>query len=120
MTFTSLPVPSDRILEETRLKIAIARQHLEALQTFGLTAAWLDQLEATANETETIATYVQQLEEQKSLTVVKDEILAQCLQWGRNLRLRMELAFKNRTPIAPENGEIAKKMNQNSSSCYPH
>ncbi len=98
MTASSLSIPYDRILEEARLKIAIARQHLEALSTYGLTAAWIDDLEATADATQTIPPFGQQQGELKSLTAVKNAILRECVQWGQQLRLRLELAFEQHPP----------------------
>lgn len=41
----NLTVPYDRILEETRLKLAIAKQHLNALKNFGMTQQWINELE---------------------------------------------------------------------------
>ena len=90
---TNLPAPQEKILEETRLKIAIARQHLDALATFGLTATWVNQLEATADRAETMPSHTDQLNEQKLLTAEKDSALADYSKWGRALRLRMELVF---------------------------
>lgn len=87
------PVPNEQILEETRLKIGIARTHLEGLGEFGITADWIDELAAAADEAEQLPTHAQQLSEQKSLTAAKDAALARCIQWGRKLRLRMNLAF---------------------------
>ena len=97
-----LPAPADRILEETRLKIAIARQHLNDLGEFGLTSAWLDDLESQTNEAETFTTYTRQREELKALTTAKDAALADCIQWGRRLRLRLELAFEDRPASGPQ------------------
>lgn len=89
----NLPASQERILEETRLKIAIARQHLNALGKFGLTAEWIDQLEATADRVEAMPAYTDQLNQQKLLTAQKDAALVDYTEWGRTLRLRMELAF---------------------------
>jgi hypothetical protein len=95
----ALPAPAEEILEETRLKIAIARQHLNRLQEFGMTEAWLNELEAAANEAETIPSFTQQREELKSLTAAKEAAVTACIEWGRKLRYRMQLAFENKPPI---------------------
>ncbi len=92
------PIPHSQILEEARLKTAIARQHLDALSQYGMTADWLDELETATNEAERIPTHQQQLGEMKSLTAAKDEALEACQEWGRRLRYRMQLAFEDKTP----------------------
>lgn len=100
MTYSDskVPLPYDLILEETRLKLAIAKQHLNDLKDFGMTQKWLDDLEQQANEAEQIITNRQQLEELKSLTIAKDIALDACVEWANKLRLRMDLAFKDKSP----------------------
>jgi hypothetical protein len=95
----TLPVATEQILEQTRLKITIARQHFKALQEFGLTPTWLDQLELAADAAEAIPSFVQQKEELKSLTAAKNAALEDCIQWGRKLRYRMQLVFDKKTPV---------------------
>jgi superfamily I DNA and/or RNA helicase len=96
---TPLSVPNEQILEETRLKLAIARERLKDLQSFGLTEAWLKDLETAADEAERILPYNQQQEELKSLTAAKNAALEACIDWGRQLRYRMQLVFANTTPV---------------------
>ncbi|NJL82397.1 MAG: hypothetical protein HC890_04520 [Chloroflexaceae bacterium] len=88
-----LPAPNDRILEEARLKVALARQYLESLKEFGLTADWLNELEAACDRAEVLPTYEIQTGELKSLTAAKEAALDACVQWGRKLRYRLQLAF---------------------------
>lgn len=86
------------ILEETRLKIAIAKQHLDTLKDFGMTQQWIDDLEKQADEAEQIISNSQQLEELKSLTSAKNIALEACVEWANKLRLRLDLAFKDKPP----------------------
>jgi hypothetical protein len=92
MTNFSLPAPLDRILEEARLKIAIAQNHLEALNSFGITQDWLDQFQVDINIIADIPTFDLQKTQLKQLTTAKDTKLDECKEWGRQLRLRMTLA----------------------------
>jgi hypothetical protein len=92
MTNFSLSAPLDRILEEARLKIAIAQSHLEALTSFGITQDWLDQFQVDINTIADIPTFDLQKTQLKQLTTAKDVKLDECKEWGRQLRLRMTLA----------------------------
>jgi len=92
MTNFSLPVPLDRILEEARLKLAIAQDHLTALHSFGITQEWLDQMQADINTVADIPTFDLQKTELKQLTAAKDAKLSECQEWGKQLKLRMTLA----------------------------
>jgi hypothetical protein len=115
MVNPGLPVPLDRILEEARLKSAIALEHLADLSNFGITEEWLKQIQEDLETVENIATFDLQKTELKTLTAIKDEKLAKCVQWGRKLRLRMSLAiaddklkgveFPNKTWVASEKNE---------------
>jgi hypothetical protein len=96
MIDTSLPVPFDRILEEARLKFAIAREHLSNLSSFGINQQWLDDFQKNIEAAVAIPTYETQLAELKELTAIKDAKLAECLEWGQKLRLRIELATKDK------------------------
>ena len=102
MSDNQVSVPRDRILEESRLKLAIARDHLDALSRFGLNTDWLNQFEQEIDEAQNVPSFNEQQAQLKSLTVAKDAKLAECRQWGRELRLRMELAYdKNNNPPIP-------------------
>ena len=91
-----------RILEETRLKLALAREHFDTLESYGLTHEELDKLEAAANEAEQFPSYEYQQGQLRSLTEIKDKFLAEYVTWGRQLRTRMELAFsKGAAPTTP-------------------
>ena len=93
----NISVPYDRILEEARLKIALARQHIETLKDLGLTPKELDDLEATANEAEQLPNYAYQQGQLRSLTQTKDKHLAEFVAWGRLLRTRMKFAYTDGT-----------------------
>lgn len=88
-----IPAPQDRILEESRLKLAIARERIQDLSTLGITAEWLNQLEQDIGKAVSIPTYDEQRHTLKQLTATKDEKLQACVQWGRKLRFRMSIAF---------------------------
>jgi len=92
MTNFSLPAPLDRILEEARLKLAIAQDHLTALHSFGITQEWLDQMQTDINTVADIPTFDLQKTELKQLTAAKDAKLSVCQEWGKQLKLRMTLA----------------------------
>jgi hypothetical protein len=91
MVNPSLSVPLDRILEEARLKLAIAQEHFVDLSGFGITEEWLKQIQQGIKAVGNIATFDLQKTELKALTATKNEKLAQCVKWGRKLRLRMSL-----------------------------
>jgi hypothetical protein len=115
MVNPGLPAPLDRILEEARLKLAIAQEYITDLNGFGITEEWLKQIQQNIETVENIATFDLQKTELKALTATKDEKLAQCVEWGRKLRLRMSLAiadnklkgveFPNKTWVASEKNE---------------
>ncbi|NJL82544.1 MAG: hypothetical protein HC890_05530 [Chloroflexaceae bacterium] len=88
----------DRILEEARLKIALARQHLQDLAEFGLSEDWLQALSAIADGAEEMPSPARQTGELKSLTAARDAALGACVQWVRKLRLRLQLAFDQQPP----------------------
>jgi hypothetical protein len=92
MTNFSLPAPLDRILEEARLKAAIAEEHLAALSSFGIDRDWLDQVQADIQAIADIPTFELQKAELKQLTSAKDAKLDECKEWGKQLKLRMTLA----------------------------
>jgi hypothetical protein len=92
MTNFSLPVPLDRILEEARLKVAIAQEHLTALSSFGISQDWLNQIQANIATIADIPTFDLQKTELKQLTAAKDAKLNECQEWGKQLKLRMMLA----------------------------
>ncbi|MGK7930269.1 MAG: hypothetical protein AB4041_02390 [Microcystaceae cyanobacterium] len=96
MVNTGLPVPMNRILEEARLKVAIAKEHLNSLSTFGINQTWIDQFEQEIDTAVSIPIYEQQLSELKQLTSAKDAKLTECIEWGQKLRLRIDLASKQK------------------------
>lgn len=94
-----LPVPAERILEETRLKLALAREHAETLATFGITAEWLERLAADIDTAVAIPSLQMQRAELRELTVRKDDKLAECVRWARQMRMRFSIA-NNGKPLA--------------------
>ncbi len=92
MSNTHIPIPSDRILEEANLKLALAKKHLKALSNFGLTQQWINQMQDEIDTVMTIPSFDLQKAELKALTATKDQKLTECVEWGRTLRLRMDLA----------------------------
>ena len=96
MVNTGLPVPIDRILEEARLKIAIAKEHLNDLSTFGINQQWINQFQKEIDTAVSLPIFEKQLSDLKQLTTTKDEKLSECVEWGQKLRLRMTLATKEK------------------------
>lgn len=68
MTNFSLPVPLDRVLEEARLKAVIAQNYHIALNSFGISQDWLDQLQTDINAIADIPTFDLQKTQLKQLT----------------------------------------------------
>jgi hypothetical protein len=79
-------------------------------------AIWINNLEKKADEAEEVVTNTQQLEEMKSLTAAKNQALEACGEWGTQLRFRMELIFKDKTPKGMQfpNKEFTKNRNNES------
>ena len=96
MVDISIPVPFDRILEEGRLKLAVAEEHLAALSDFGINQQWLNKFKKDIEAVADISTYDAQLGELKELTAVKEAKLAECIEWGQKLRLRITLATQDK------------------------
>lgn len=102
MSDSQLNVPLDRILEETRLKLAIAHEHIADLGRFGLSEEWLDTLDHDIETAQALPSFNEQRDRLKALTAAKDARLAECVQWGRELRLRLDLAYgKKAKPPLP-------------------
>lgn len=93
---STLAVSTERILEEARLKVAIAREKADDLKRYGITPEWLDELQTDIDTAIAYPTYEQQRNELRELTAIKDSKLNECVGWGRELRFRMSLAFKQR------------------------
>ena len=113
MTFTTdnaAPIPAERILEETRLKLALARDRVASLADFGITAEWLDTLAADIDAALAIPSYERQLAELQQLTAAKDARLAECLQWARQLRFRFEIVAKGN--LLPSNPFPSRNLTQ--------
>ncbi len=83
----------ETILSVARTTLANARTNLSALAEFGISAAMLDQFAAAIQAAEALSRTPQQRIELKDLTQSKEEALDDCYQWGRKLRLRLQLAF---------------------------
>jgi hypothetical protein len=83
----------ETILSVARTTLANARANLTALAEFGVTAATLDQFGAAIQTAEALSRETQQRIELKDLTQTKEDAMDACYQWGRKLRLRLQLAF---------------------------
>ena len=83
----------ETILSVAKTTLANARTHLTALAEFGVTAATLDQFGAAIQSAEVLSRETQHRIELKDLTHDKEEALDACFQWGRKLRVRLQLAF---------------------------
>lgn len=94
-TSDPLPHPVEQILEEARIKYAVAQEHVEDLSRFGFSNARLDEFQSQIDVAQSSPTYQAQLAQLKALTAVKDAKLQECVEWGRELRLRLNLAYRN-------------------------
>jgi hypothetical protein len=115
MVDSGLPAPLDRILEEARLKIAIAKERLNDLSTFGIDQQWINQFQKDIDTAVSFPIYEEQLGDLKQLTSAKDAKLTECMEWGQKLRLRIELATKQKQLINvnfPSNRWTEAKRNE--------
>ncbi|MGK7931760.1 MAG: hypothetical protein AB4041_10045 [Microcystaceae cyanobacterium] len=94
MVNSGLSAPLDKILEEARLKIAIAKERINDLSIFGIDQQWIEQFEEDIETAVSFPIYEEQIDNLKQLTTAKDAKLTECMEWGQKLRLRIELATK--------------------------
>ncbi len=95
MSQPSFGAPEEAILEDAKLKLDLARQHLSQLSGFGIAQPWLDQFQASIQVYEALPPDANLLAAQKTLTADKDDTLKQVERWGNALRHRCKFAFGN-------------------------
>ncbi|MFZ5515365.1 MAG: hypothetical protein ACOY90_01920 [Candidatus Zhuqueibacterota bacterium] len=83
----------ETILSVSKTTLTSARNNLTALAEFGITNVMLDQFDAQIQAAEALSGETQNRVELGDLTNDKEEALDACYQWGRKLRVRLQLAF---------------------------
>lgn len=81
------------IITSSRLALVHVRAHASVFQAFGFDEAHLNTFEGKVNDAAALAGNMQNTIDLMLLTSTKDQMLEACFEWGRTLRLRMELAF---------------------------
>ncbi len=81
------------ILSVAKTTLANARSTATALAEFGVTDESLNAFESNIQQAEALPGETQERIELRDLTTDKDEALDACYQWGRKLRVRLQLAF---------------------------
>lgn len=83
----------ETILSVSKTTVTNARNNLTALSDFGVTEEMLNQFETNIQTAEALPGETHNRIELKDLTHDKEEALDSCYQWGRKLRVRLQLAF---------------------------
>ncbi|MGK7933751.1 MAG: hypothetical protein AB4041_20295 [Microcystaceae cyanobacterium] len=96
MVDKTVPVALDQILEEARVKVSIAETHITQLSQFGLDQKWINQMKKEIDQVAEIPTFDAQKIQLKELTSDKNTKLEACRDWGKTLRLRINLATKDK------------------------
>ncbi len=81
------------ILSVAKTTLASGRSTVATLAEFGITAISLDAFEADIGQAEALPREANQRVQLRYLTHYKDDALFVCEQWGKKLRMRLELAF---------------------------
>lgn len=81
------------ILAEGWQKLGVARNHMDGLSLFGVTAEKLHAFEAKLTEAQSLPTDLKNRVELRSRTSAKDDLLDSCAEYGRALQIRLGLAF---------------------------
>lgn len=81
------------ILSVAKTSLTNARNNLTALSDFGVTEDMLNQFDTDIQAAEVLAGETQNRIELSDLTHDKEDALDSCYQWGRKLRLRLQLAY---------------------------
>jgi len=83
----------ETILSVSKTSLTNARNNLMPLSDFGVTEEMLNQFDTDIQAAEALPGETQNRIELKDLTHDKEEALDSCYQWGRKLRVRLQLAF---------------------------
>jgi hypothetical protein len=81
------------ILEAATNTLAAGRKYEEVLSIFGLNDDFFSRFEATFNDAKAVPTERENRVLLSNTTDSKDDILAECYQWGKYLNLRLRNAF---------------------------
>lgn len=88
------------ILTNSKTTHRNALENQSALSVFGITVESLNQFGTKIQTAEALPNETAQRIELRGLTVDKDEAMDNCIDWGRNLRIRLQLAFGKNSPEA--------------------
>ncbi|MCI0516118.1 hypothetical protein L0128_23135 [candidate division KSB1 bacterium] len=87
------PYPEGTILSVSKTVLANARQQVTALSEFGVNPEFLATFQKDIETAEALPSNLQNRIELKTLTRQKDDILKDAFEWGKNLYLRIQLAY---------------------------
>lgn len=80
-------------LELAATTLTYARQYSAQLAKFGINETMLNKFEQQINEANALPREITNRTQLKDQTRSKKEVLENCFQWGRHLRIRLEMAF---------------------------
>ncbi len=90
-----LQYSEETILSVAKTTLSSARSEIESLSVFGFVPASLAQFEVDIQAAEALPSETQNRISLRDFTQSKDEALDTCDHWGRELRIRLQLAFGN-------------------------
>jgi len=93
MIEANLRVSENNIISAAKKSLNIAKEHLVSLSLFGITGSFLSNFELKILECEDFINRDIEIIELKELTNRKYKALEDCYNWGRQLALRIEIAF---------------------------
>lgn len=93
MIEANLRVSENNIISASKKALDIAKEHLNSFSLFGITSTYLSNFENKILECEDFINRDIEIIELKELTNRKYKALEDCYNWGRQLALRVEIAF---------------------------
>jgi hypothetical protein len=93
MVEANLRVSESNIISASKKVLDIAREHIKQMSLFGITEYYLSNFELKILECEDFINRDIEIIELKDLTNRKYKALEDCYNWGRQLALRVEIAF---------------------------
>ena len=83
----------EKILSVSKKTLKIAKEHVKTFSVFGITSIFLQEFEKEISDAEKLLTLRIQRIELKEYTVNKNLELQNCYNYGRELSIRLEIAF---------------------------
>lgn len=93
MVEANLRVSESNIINVSRKVLEIARKHIKKMSLFGISEYYLEDFEHKILDCEDFINRDLEIIELKDLTSRKYKALEDCYNWGRQLSLRVEIAF---------------------------